>query len=53
MKLRSTRTLLAIGLTAVVGGAVVEPKMAVGTMGFAAYFRDTEGIVVGLWENAS
>ena len=34
------------------GGAVVEPKMAVGEMGFAAYFSDTEGNVVGLWQNA-
>jgi uncharacterized protein len=35
------------------GGTLVEPKMQVGTMGFAAYFRDPEGNVVGLWENAS
>ena len=34
------------------GGAVVAPKMAVGEMGFAAYFSDTEGNVVGLWQNA-
>lgn len=35
------------------GGAVVGPKQPVGNMGFAAYFRDTEGNVVGLWETAS
>jgi predicted enzyme related to lactoylglutathione lyase len=35
------------------GGAVALPKMAVGEMGFAAYFTDTEGNVVGLWENAA
>lgn len=35
------------------GGAVTLPKMAVGEMGFAAYFTDTEGNVVGLWENAA
>jgi predicted enzyme related to lactoylglutathione lyase len=34
------------------GGAVVAPKMAVGEMGFAAYFSDTEGNVIGLWQNA-
>jgi hypothetical protein len=27
------------------------PRSAVGAMGFAAYFRDTEGNVVGLWES--
>jgi predicted enzyme related to lactoylglutathione lyase len=26
--------------------------MAVGDMGFAAYFTDTEGNLMGLWENA-
>jgi predicted enzyme related to lactoylglutathione lyase len=35
------------------GGSVVAPKMAVGDMGFAAYFRDPEGNVVGLWETAA
>jgi predicted enzyme related to lactoylglutathione lyase len=34
------------------GGAVVTPTMPVGDMGFAAYFRDTEGNVVGLWQTA-
>lgn len=33
------------------GGKTVRGKMPVGEMGFAAYFGDTEGNVVGLWEN--
>ena len=35
------------------GGKVVQDKMAVGDMGFAAYFTDTEGNLMGLWETAS
>ena len=34
------------------GGAVVGEKIAVGEMGFAAYFTDPEGNLVGLWETA-
>jgi predicted enzyme related to lactoylglutathione lyase len=34
------------------GGTTLVPRSAVGDMGFAAYFRDTEGNVVGLWEDA-
>ena len=34
------------------GGTVVRERMPVGDMGLAAYFRDTEGNLVGLWENA-
>jgi hypothetical protein len=34
------------------GGATVAPKQAVGDMGYAAYFKDPEGNVVGLWETA-
>jgi uncharacterized protein len=34
------------------GGAVARERMAVGDMGFAAYFTDTEGNLMGLWENA-
>lgn len=34
------------------GGSTVEERMPVGDMGFAAYFKDTEGNVMGLWENA-
>jgi predicted enzyme related to lactoylglutathione lyase len=32
------------------GGSTVAGKTPVGSMGFAAYFTDTEGNVVGLWE---
>ena len=35
------------------GGAAVGEKMAVGDMGFAAYFTDSEGNVMGLWQSAS
>jgi predicted enzyme related to lactoylglutathione lyase len=34
------------------GGKIVRAKMPVGDMGFAAYFKDTEGNVIGLWQNA-
>jgi uncharacterized protein len=34
------------------GGKVLVGKTAVGDMGFAAYFTDPEGNVMGLWENA-
>ena len=34
------------------GGKIIRGKEPVGEMGFAAYFRDTEGNVVGLWQNA-
>ncbi len=34
------------------GGKMIRKKMPVGDMGFAAYFQDTEGNVVGLWETA-
>jgi predicted enzyme related to lactoylglutathione lyase len=35
------------------GGTTVVARMPVGDMGFVAYFRDPEGNVVGLWENAA
>ena len=35
------------------GGSTVVGKTPVGTMGFAAYFTDPEGNIVGLWENAT
>ena len=35
------------------GGTVGRGKEAVGEMGFAAYFTDTEGNLVGLWETAT
>ncbi|MGV9746475.1 VOC family protein [Rhodococcus zopfii] len=34
------------------GGKTVAPRSPVGTMGFAAYFRDSEGNLMGLWESA-
>jgi predicted enzyme related to lactoylglutathione lyase len=34
------------------GGKVIQPKVAVGNFGFASYFKDTEGNVVGLWQYA-
>jgi predicted enzyme related to lactoylglutathione lyase len=43
----------ALQLVEKLGGAVAVPKMAVGDMGLAAYFTDTEGNVVGLWQNAT
>ena len=35
------------------GGTTVSERESVGDMGFAAYFHDTEGNLVGLWENAA
>jgi uncharacterized protein len=34
------------------GGSAVGEKMTVGEMGFAAYFKDSEGNLMGLWETA-
>ena len=34
------------------GGAQAIGKQAVGAMGFSAYFKDPEGNLIGLWENA-
>ena len=31
----------------------VEAKQPVGDMGFTAYINDSEGNLIGLWENAS
>lgn len=33
------------------GGAVLRPKETIPGMGSFAYFKDTEGNVMGLWEN--
>ncbi|AKM82628.1 TPA: VOC family protein [Candidatus Berkelbacteria bacterium] len=33
------------------GGEELKAKMEVGDMGYAAYFKDTEGNVMGLWQN--
>lgn len=32
-------------------GSTVSDKQAVGEMGFAAYFKDPEGNLMGLWQN--
>jgi len=34
------------------GGSTVSGRQPVGDMGFAAYFKDTEGNTMGLWQNA-
>ncbi len=34
------------------GGTRVGEKMQVADMGYAAYFTDTEGNLMGLWQNA-
>ncbi|SDK78092.1 VOC family protein [Cryobacterium sp. Sr8] len=34
------------------GGSTALPKQVVGEMGFAAYFTDSEGNLMGLWQNA-
>ena len=34
------------------GGKVVMPKVEIGGMGYYAYVTDTEGNVIGLWEDA-
>ena len=34
------------------GGSVLKEKMAVGDMGFMAYFKDTEGNILSVWQNA-
>jgi uncharacterized protein len=42
----------ALATVAEAGGSTVEERQAVGDMGFSAYFTDTEGNLVGLWETA-
>jgi predicted enzyme related to lactoylglutathione lyase len=34
------------------GGKTLVSKQSVGDMGYAGYFADTEGNVIGLWQNA-
>ncbi len=34
------------------GGKIVQKKQPVADMGFTAYFKDTEGNIVGLWQSA-
>jgi len=33
------------------GGQIVVPKMTVPSMGYVAYFKDTEGNIHGLWQH--
>jgi predicted enzyme related to lactoylglutathione lyase len=33
------------------GGQIVVPKMVVPSMGYVAYFKDTEGNIHGLWQH--
>lgn len=33
------------------GGKVIRSKMEVGDMGYASYFIDSEGNILGLWQN--
>ena len=40
----------ALAKIAGLGGSTLVGKTPVGDMGFAAYFKDTEGNTVGLWE---
>ena len=35
------------------GGSTVVERQQVGDMGFSAYFRDSEGNLMGLWETAT
>ncbi|MDQ3783138.1 MAG: VOC family protein [Actinomycetota bacterium] len=37
--------------TEAAGGSVVKPKTSIPGMGSYAYFKDTEGNILGLWEN--
>ncbi|GAA0510805.1 glyoxalase [Paractinoplanes deccanensis] len=34
------------------GGTVAVPRQPVGDMGYCAYFHDTEGNLLGIWQNA-
>jgi predicted enzyme related to lactoylglutathione lyase len=34
------------------GGSAVGEKIQVGEMGYAAYFKDSEGNLMGLWQSA-
>ena len=35
------------------GGSTVQPKKSVMDMGFSAYFKDSEGNLMGLWQSVS
>jgi predicted enzyme related to lactoylglutathione lyase len=41
----------ALARVVALGGSVVIGRTAVGDMGYSAYYRDTEGNVMGLWES--
>jgi hypothetical protein len=43
---------VALQLIEKLGGSTVTAKTAVGEMGFSAYFKDPEGNLMGLWQNA-
>ena len=43
----------ALKAVAEAGGTTVSERQPVGEMGFSAYFKDTEGNLVGLWETAT
>ena len=43
----------ALGTIEQLGGKTVRPREAVGDMGFAAYFTDSEGNLMGLWQTAA
>lgn len=34
------------------GGKTVQKKQSIGEMGFTAYFKDSEGNTIGLWQSA-
>jgi len=34
------------------GGKIIQNKQPVADMGFTAYFKDTEGNIIGLWQSA-
>ena len=42
----------ALEKVASLGGSTALPKQVVGEMGFAAYFTDSEGNLMGLWQTA-
>ena len=35
------------------GGSTIQKKQPIGDMGFTAYFKDSEGNIVGLYQNAA
>jgi uncharacterized protein len=43
----------ALGQVEANGGSVVQPRTEIPGMGAFAYFKDTEGNTMGLWENAA